>query len=78
MITVSQDTLRAIDSVWGGFGSDGYEAASDNAEAIELVLDANRLSFNGYPEAEAEIKGLLVNMQFGELVEKLSKMIRIY
>ena len=78
MIAVSQDTLRAINSVWDYFGSDGYEAASNNAEAIELVLDSNRLSFNGYPEAEAEIKGLLVNMQFGELVEKLSKMIRIY
>ena len=78
MVTVSKETLNAIASVWDGFGSDGYEAASDNAEAIELVLDANRLLMNGYPEAESEIDDLLVNMSFGDLVEKLSKMIRIY
>jgi hypothetical protein len=78
MVNVSKETRYAIATVWGSFGSDGYEAASNNAEAIELVLDANRLSFNGYPEAEAEIKKFLVNMNFGDLVSELSKMIRIY
>lgn len=78
MVNVSKETRYAIADVWGSFGSDGYEAASNNSEAIELVLDANRLSFNGFPEAEAEIKELLVNMNFGDLVSELSKMIRIY
>ena len=75
---LTKSTLAAIDQTWGSFGSDGYEAAENNAEALELVIDANRLTMNGFPDADAEVHARITEMGWGEFMEKLNKLVRLY
>jgi hypothetical protein len=68
MITVSIETLHAIMRTWQQLGGDGYDAADgDNEIAVELVLDANRLSANGESAAEEEIHTLCMEHGFGHV-----------
>jgi hypothetical protein len=68
MINVSKETLNAIERCWQQLGGDGYDAADgDNEIAVELVLDANRLTMNGEPEADAEIHTLCMEHGFGHV-----------
>lgn len=75
---LTKSTLDAINQTWDSFGSDGYDAASNNAEALELVIDANRLTMNGFPDADAEVHVRITEMGWGEFIENLNKLVRLY
>ena len=44
---------------------------------MEMVLDANRLTMNGYAVADAEIRQLCAELGFGAVREQLSKKIQL-
>jgi hypothetical protein len=78
MIYISKDTQFAILSTWDSIADDAYELCEgDNEIAVELVLDANRLTMNGYAEADAEISALCAAHGFGTVREQLSKKMRL-
>ena len=78
MIKVSKSTERAIYATWDYIAADAYDICEgDNAVAMELVLDANRLTMNGYAEADAEIKTLCHQYDWGVVHETLAKHIRL-
>jgi hypothetical protein len=78
MIKVSKSTENAIYATWDYIAEDAYEICEDdNAIAMELVLDASRLTMNGYAEADAEIKTLCFEHGWGTVCEELAKSIRL-
>lgn len=78
MITVTETTRCAILGTWDSIAWDAYEICEgDNEIAMEMVLDASRLTMNGFAEADAEIKSLCVKHGFGEVREALSKEIQL-
>ena len=78
MITVTDNTRRAILGTWDSIAWDAYEICEgDNEIAMEMVLDASRLTMNGFEAADAEIKTLCAQHGFGEVREALSKKIQL-
>ena len=78
MITVTENTRRAILNTWDSIASDAYEICEgDNEIAMEMVLDANRLTMNGYAEADAELSALYAQHDFGIVREALSKKMQL-
>jgi hypothetical protein len=78
MFDISKETENAIFATWDSISADAYEICEgDNEIAVELVLDANRLSMNGYAAADAEIRQLCVDYGFGTVREQLSKKMRL-
>ena len=78
MITVTENTRNAIIRTWLSIAPDAYEICDDDNEiAVEMVLDASRLTMNGFAEADAEIKTLCAEHGFGEVREALSKKIQL-
>jgi hypothetical protein len=76
MFDISKETENAILYTWDSIAADAYEICEgDNEIAVELVLDANRLTMNGYAEADAEISALCATHGFGTVREQLSKKI---
>ncbi len=47
----------AIYAVWGGVAPDAN--CEDNEEALELVLDADRMTYGGYPEQDALVEAAI-------------------
>jgi hypothetical protein len=78
MIKISKSTENAIYTTWDTIASDAYDICDgDNSIAIELVLDASRLTMNGYAEADAEIKTLCQQYNWGDVCETLANRIRL-
>jgi hypothetical protein len=78
MLEISRATERAILSTWDSIASDAYELCEgDNEIAMELVLDASRLTMNGYPASDAEIKHLCLEHGFGLVCKILAKRIQL-
>lgn len=78
MITISREAKNAIYSTWDSIASDAYDICEDdNSIAMELVLDASRLTMNGFAEADAEIKALCVEHGWAEVCETLAKRIQL-
>ena len=76
MITVTDSTRFAIRNTWDSIAWDAYEICEgDNGIAMEMVLDANRLTMNGFEEADLEIHTLCAQHGFGEVRQSLSKQI---
>jgi hypothetical protein len=75
---ITDSTRFAILATWDGIAGDAYELCEgDNEIAMELVLDANRLTMNGYAEADLEISTLCAKHGFGLVRETLAKKIRL-
>lgn len=78
MITITKNTENAIYATWDSIADDAYEICEgDNTVAMELVLDASRLTMNGFAEADAEIKTLCVEYGWSEVCEALAKRIQL-
>ena len=78
MIKISKSTENAIYATWDSIASDAYDICDgDNSVAMELVLDASRLTMNGYAEADAEIKTLCHQYDWGDVCETLAKRIQL-
>jgi hypothetical protein len=78
MIKISKSTENAIYATWDCIEADAYDICEgDNAVAMELVLDASRLTMNGYAEADAEIKTLTAQYDWGLVCETLAKRIQL-
>jgi hypothetical protein len=78
MVSISRDTKNAIYATWDSIACDAYDICEDdNTIAMELVLDASRLTMNGFAEADAEIKTLCVEHGWGKVCEELAKRIQL-
>lgn len=78
MLTITRATENAIYATWDSIASDAYDMCEDdNSIALELVLDASRLTMNGYAEADMEIKTLCVEHGWAEVCEALAKRIQL-
>jgi hypothetical protein len=78
MLAITPDTRQAIVNTWYSIAGDAYDACEgDNEIAVELVLDADRLAFAGYAEANQEIRQLCKQYGFGVVRAALSKHIQL-
>lgn len=78
MIAISRATENAIYATWDYISSDAYDMCDgDNSVALELVLDANRLTMNGYAEADTELKSLYEKFGWGKVLKTLSKKLQL-
>lgn len=78
MIAISVSTRDAILNTWSQIAGDAYEACEgDNEIAMELVLDANRLAFAGFEDADQEICDLCKQHNFGVVRKTLSDSIQL-
>lgn len=78
MIEISRATERAILATWDAIASDAYEICeNDNSVALEMVLDANRLTMQGYEASDREMSALFLEHGFGLVCAVLSKRIQL-
>lgn len=78
MLTITRATENAIYATWDSIASDAYDMCEDdNSIALELVLDASRLTMNGYAEADAEMKSLYEKFGWEKVFKTLSKKIQL-
>lgn len=78
MIEISKATERAIFSTWDSIAADAYEICEgDNSIAMEMVLDANRLTFNGFEASDREVRALCLEHGFGLVCDILSRRIQL-
>lgn len=78
MFALSKATEDAIYSTWDSIASDAYEICEgDNEIAMEMVLDANRLTMNGYPAADEELRLLYDAYGFGVVRKQLSNKMQL-
>lgn len=74
---VAEQLKTPIIMTWNNIAADAMEFVTSNEEALEMVLDANRMAMFGYTEADAIISDLVREYSFGEIVEFLSARIRL-
>lgn len=78
MLVISKSTKDAIIDTWYSIASDAYEICEgDNEIAIELCIDASRLTMNGFADADKEISELCKEHDFGVVRAALSKTIQL-
>ena len=78
MITITNKTRDAIAATWDSIADDAYELCDgDNEIAMEFALDANRLTINGFNEADIELNNLYSEFGFAEVREFLAKQIQL-
>jgi hypothetical protein len=78
MIDITNSAKMAILATWDSIAADAYDICEDdNTVAMELVLDASRLTMNGFAEADAEIKTLCFEYGWAEVCEDLAKQIQL-
>lgn len=65
-----------INSVWFGIACE-LDGVSDNEEALELCLDANRLAIFGYPEADNVACQLFAENDIDEVYKFLAQHIHL-
>ena len=71
---MTPEFIRAANNVWSAISPDAYEMCNgDDEVAWEFVLDANRLTTFGHPEAEEELKQTLKQVTFRSLVKVLAR-----
>lgn len=75
-LTISRDTLKAINSVFQSIADDLPEDV-DNAEAIEVCLDADRLSMFGFKDSQDEIEEAINEFGFSTIVDILSDLLTL-
>lgn len=73
-IVISPTLRQGILAVWGQIAADASELNDlDNEGAIELCYDADRLSFFGYPAADAAIKELFKKHEIDAVRKAIAK-----
>ena len=71
---MTPEFIRAANDVWSSIAVDAYEMCDgENEVAWEFVLDANRLTTFGHPEAEEELKQTLKRVTFQSLIKTLAR-----
>lgn len=70
---MEKELLRAIENVWQQIGSDAMELVDSNEDAIELVLDADRMILFGEEEAGLRMKEIVRRNGFQETVEEVAR-----
>ena len=67
----------AIDQTWDYIGSDAMEVGvSTNEEALEMVLDASRMSHN-FPEEDKIVDQVVAKFKWPKVLKFLAKNIRL-
>lgn len=68
---------RPIGHVWDQIAYDLVDIVGDNEEAIEMCVDARRLSMFGFPEADEFARKLFMANNIDDVYRFLSKHIRL-
>ena len=75
-IPISPDTARAIATVSGGLVPDLDPADRDDVLIVaEVTIDAGRLTLNGYPDADAEIRDLIRRFDYPRVLDAVSELV---
>jgi len=78
VFAISKSTKDAIIQTWDSIAWDAYEMCeNDNDIAIELTVDASRLTMNGFAEADQELKELYKQYGYAVVRDALSKTIQL-
>lgn len=79
---VHTDIIEAIKNpirmTWSNIAADAAEFVTSNEEAMEMVIDANRLTMFGYKDADGIIRKMITDSGYPEVLSALSKQIRLY
>lgn len=82
-IVISQAISSGIYAVWGNIGSDLQHCCEEAGErlnnegAIESIIDADRMSFGGHQEAQAELTALIKVHGYDAVFKHLNKNYRL-
>jgi len=76
--TVVEQLRTPVYMTWEHIAPDAGELVSSNEEALEMVLDANRMAVSGYDEADRLVQDLASEHGFGNVIDFLSAQIRLY
>lgn len=75
---ISNETKAAMNQVWHSIAPDVYDSVTCNEECIELVLDANRLEFHGFPEAQKEVSFIMDLLGVSRAYVEIAKEVQLY
>jgi hypothetical protein len=76
--TVISQLNQAVYATWNYIGSDAMEFCESNGDAIEMVLDADRMTTCGNaPEADALVSELIKEHGYSKVSKFLSKNFRL-
>jgi len=77
MMNISPELISAIHSVWQAIAPDAMEFCCDNEEALEMVLDANRLETFGYEKEYKELTSLFQQHGYVEAFCELNEKVQL-
>ena len=75
---VAEQLKTPIIMTWNNIAGDAMEFVTSNEQAMEMVLDANRMEMFGYAEADKIVQELAREHGFGDVIDFFSSRIRLY
>lgn len=73
---VSREVEAAVRDVWQQLYEESVEVAN-NTEAIELVLDADRLTTGGYKQADDEVEWLIGRFGYEKVAGQIARQVKL-
>jgi hypothetical protein len=64
---------KAVLITWDTIAADAMEFVESNEEAMEFVLDAQRMTMNGFPEADKKVEELVGKYGYSDVIKALCK-----
>lgn len=74
---ITPEIEAAVIGVWNAIAPDAAEVVEDNECAVEMCIDANRLSTFGYQNEESAVTKLIAEFGYMVVLKALSKKVRI-
>lgn len=69
--------LNDVNKVWNTITSDSAEFCEDNESAVEMCIDANRLSMYGCEASEIELRGYIAAHNYRMVLRELCKVVTL-
>lgn len=69
--------LNDVNKVWGAIAPDAAEFCEDNESAVEMCIDANRLSMYGSEASEIELRGYIAAHNYRIVLRELCKQVSL-
>ena len=69
--------LNDVNKVWEAIASDAAEFCEDNESAVEMCIDANRLSMYGCEASEIELRGYIATHNYRVVLRELCKQVSL-
>ena len=82
-IVFTPSVINAVRAVWNEIGSDSIACAQEcgedmtNEAALEGVLDADRMTTFGYPDADKEVSALIKAHSYQKVMRALKTQVKL-